>query len=79
MVSFLLAKLAEVCQFVLTSEKFTNIHSDCKWIARHNTVRAHTEAYRIYDKELGSMKTKCILDCEATGHTIYINYPIFRV
>jgi len=24
---------------------------DCKWIARHNTVRAHTEAYRIYDKE----------------------------
>ena len=30
------------------------IFLDCKWIARHNTVRAHTEAYRIYDKVLGS-------------------------
>ena len=39
--------------FIILNKKWITF-LDCKWIARHNTVRAHTEAYRIYDKELGS-------------------------
>ena len=42
-------------------------------------MRAHTEAYRIYDKELGSVKIKCILDLMQISSIIpFSEFRIFQ-
>ena len=49
---------------------------DCKWIARHNTVRAHTEAYRIYEKDLGSNEIERFLKLKYFDDLITAMIPI---